>query len=86
MTLGSIQQHVTNPETCIQCSACEMACPQHAIQNIAGRFCVDFELCQGCAACIRECPTGAANAFVEVEIPYTLEEQASWMHIPSDLV
>ena len=72
-------QHVTDPETCISCSACEMACPSRAIQCIAGRFCIDANLCNECGHCIEECPTGAANSYIEVKSYYSPDEQANWL-------
>jgi Fe-S-cluster-containing hydrogenase component 2 len=60
-----------------------MACPQRAIENIAGRFCIDSTRCNECGACIRECPTGAADTYIEVEKPLTLEEQAEMTLLPT---
>ena len=76
-------QHITDPEICIQCSACEMACPNKAIECILGRYCIDYERCQNCKKCIDECPTGAADCFVEVARAYTKEEQATWTAAPT---
>ncbi len=76
------KQHVTDPQTCIQCSACELACPLGAIENILGRFCVDATRCEGCRKCVRDCPTGAADCFIDVETFFSKEQQASWTELP----
>ncbi len=78
-------QHVTNPEFCIQCSACEMACPTKAIKAIAGRYCIDEDACNECGKCIAECPTGAANAYVEVDRYFSQDEQSSWQNLSNAL-
>ena len=75
-------QHVTDPEICIQCSACELACPRKAIAAICGRYCVEPSRCTDCKKCIDECPTGAADCFIEVIKPYTVKEQANWSALP----
>ena len=79
-----VQQHVTDPETCIQCSACELACPLKAIESILGRYCVDAELCKNCGKCIEECPTGACDCFIEVSVAYTKMQQSEWSVLPSE--
>lgn len=78
-------QHVVDPEMCIQCSACEMACPVKAIECIAGRFCVDFDKCKVCAKCIEECPTGAVDCFIETDSVRSASDQAEWTALPSTI-
>lgn len=79
-----MQQHVTDPEMCIQCSACEMACPLKAITAIVGRYCVDANVCNECQKCVEECPTGAADCYIEVKRIYTVDEQAEWQTLPTE--
>jgi len=78
-------QHITDPHTCIQCSACEMSCPVAAIQANAGRYCIDAALCNECGKCIEECPTGAANCYIETSKIFSLDEQALWTTVPTEL-
>jgi benzoyl-CoA 2,3-dioxygenase component A len=77
-------QHVTDPELCIQCSACELACPIKAIKSLYGRYCVDAQICNGCNKCIEECPTGAADCFIEVSELHSQDEQSQWQKLPSE--
>ena len=67
----------------IQCSACEMACPNRAIECILGRFCIDYDLCKNCGKCIQDCPTGACNYFLEVSGPFSREQQSAWLTLPT---
>lgn len=76
------KQHVIDPESCIGCSACEMACPQKAVMSIAGHFCIDYDLCQDCKKCINDCPTGACDTFIDTVEIYSVELQSSWQKIP----
>ncbi len=75
-------QHVTDPQTCIQCSACEMACPLKAIEAIAGRYCIDAKVCRDCQKCIEECPTGSAASYIEASVFFSVDEQSSWIELP----
>lgn len=77
-----MQQHVTDPKTCIQCSACELACPMQAIECILGRYCIDFDKCNNCRLCIEDCPTAACDVFIEVPAAYSKEEQSRWQELP----
>jgi benzoyl-CoA 2,3-dioxygenase component A len=80
--MTTLRQHVTDPQLCIQCSACEMACPVKAIESILGRYCIDHNRCNDCKKCIAECPTGATDCFIDVEKFYTVSEQAEWKELP----
>lgn len=75
-------QHVTDPELCIGCSACELACPVKAIEAIMGRYCVEATTCNDCGKCIDDCPTGAVDCYIEVERTYTKDEQSEWTLLP----
>lgn len=79
-----MQQHVIDPQNCIGCSACEMACPYKAISSVAGRFCIDFEICKNCGKCITDCPTGACQTHIETAEIYSIEAQSLWTCLPSD--
>lgn len=78
-----MKQHVTDPELCIQCSACEMACPTRAIECIVGRYCIDNDLCEDCRKCINDCPTGAVDCFIDVKEIASQDQQAQWTVLPS---
>lgn len=79
-----MRQHFTDPEMCIQCSACEMACPVKAIECILGRYCIDYSLCEDCGKCIKDCPTGAVDCYIEVKEIYSQDEQSTWTVLPSE--
>jgi benzoyl-CoA 2,3-dioxygenase component A len=79
-----MRQHITDPESCVQCSACEMCCPVGAIQANAGRYCIDASLCNDCKKCIEECPTGAADCYIETSTFFSPEEQAFWTAVPAE--
>jgi benzoyl-CoA 2,3-dioxygenase component A len=81
--MTTMRQHVTDPELCIQCSACEMACPVKAIESILGRYCIDYACCADCKKCIADCPTGAADCFIDVDQVYSVSEQAAWAELPT---
>jgi ferredoxin len=76
-------QHVTDPELCIRCSACELACPLKAIQCICGRYCIDPNICNECKKCVEECPTGAADCYIEIAMLHSVDEQAQWETLPA---
>ncbi len=79
-----MKQHVVDPESCIQCSACEMACPNKAITAICGRYCIDFSQCLNCLKCVDDCPTGACDTYIDTDINriYKVEDQANWVKLP----
>lgn len=50
---------VVNAETCIQCGACEQACPMDAVRD--GFLATDTSRCQLCMACADACPVDAIS-------------------------
>lgn len=59
-----------NQEICTGCGACVDACPQFAIQLIAGKARVDDDLCINCESCIQDCPV---DAIVPSDMPVVIE-------------
>lgn len=78
-----IKQHLIDPEICIRCHTCEEACPVDAITHDDNNVVVDAAKCDFCMACISPCPTGSIDNWRVVAEPYPLEEQLSWMELPS---
>lgn len=48
------------------------------VENISGRYCIDFELGTNCGACIEGCPTVVADSFVHSKGSLSQFEQAQW--------
>ena len=48
-----------NPDVCINCGACESACPVGAISEQDGKRHIDDTKCVECGACAGTCPVGA---------------------------
>ncbi len=62
---------VVNPEECVGCGECILACPYSAIsRNADGKSEVNPALCHGCGTCVATCPSGAITAlhFTDQEI------------------
>ncbi|MCI5820736.1 MAG: 4Fe-4S binding protein [Elusimicrobia bacterium] len=48
-----------NPDVCINCGACESACPVGAISEQDGKRHIDDTKCVECGACAGTCPVSA---------------------------
>jgi ferredoxin len=53
--------HVINEE-CINCGACEPACPVDAIHEVSDARAIDAAACTDCGACVDTCPVDAIDA------------------------
>lgn len=76
------KQHLIDPEICIRCYTCEMACPIEAIEHDDNNVVVDGEKCNQCMDCVPVCPTGSIDNWRVVETPYSVAEQLEWMELP----
>ena len=45
--------------TCISCGLCVEACPQDAMNLIAGKAVIDLTKCTACGECVKVCPVNA---------------------------
>tara|TARA_R110002020_G_scaffold370688_2_gene582302 strand:- start:5350 stop:6528 length:1179 start_codon:yes stop_codon:yes gene_type:complete len=77
-----LKQHVIDPEICIRCYTCEMACPVEAIEHDDNNVVVDASKCNFCMDCIPVCPTGSIDNWRVVADPYSLDDQYEWMELP----
>lgn len=57
---------VLDPDRCVGCRACTMACPFSGLQVLADRKVVKCDLCGGDPYCVKYCETGAIQ-YVDVE-------------------
>ena len=48
-----------NPETCVNCGACEPVCPVQAISEQNDKRFIDASKCIDCGACAGTCPVQA---------------------------
>ncbi|MBP5695699.1 MAG: 4Fe-4S binding protein [Treponema sp.] len=46
---------------CINCGACEGACPAGAISEVNDKRSIDADKCAGCGSCVGECPVEAIS-------------------------
>jgi len=77
-----LKQHLIDPEICIRCYTCEMACPVGAIVHDDNNVVVDVDTCDFCMDCIGVCPTGSIDEWRVVTEPYSLDAQYSWDELP----
>jgi len=48
-------------DECINCGACEAACPLGAISEKDGKREIDKDVCASCGACASTCPVSAIS-------------------------
>ncbi len=87
MTLATdsapIKQHLIDPEICIRCNTCEETCPVDAITHNADNYVVDASKCNFCMDCISPCPTGSIDNWRVVVGAYSVDDQYTWMELPT---
>jgi len=76
------KQHLIDPEICIRCHSCEMACTANAIEHDDTNVVVNADLCNYCMDCIPVCPTGSIDEWRVVAEPYSLEAQYGFEELP----
>jgi NAD-dependent dihydropyrimidine dehydrogenase PreA subunit len=52
-----VTTYVIDPDTCIQCGACEADCPDNAIFEGPNGYTIDQAKCTGCGTCLENCPS-----------------------------
>lgn len=79
-------QHLIDPEDCITCRSCILACPRQAIVDDLKVLAVDPALCGHCRACVPDCPTGAIDHWQEVPdgAEWSVWEQQEWHALPPE--
>lgn len=48
-------------DDCVNCGACESACPVGAISEGDGKHVIDADTCISCGSCAATCPVGAIS-------------------------
>jgi NAD-dependent dihydropyrimidine dehydrogenase PreA subunit len=48
-------------DSCINCGACESACPAGAISEKETARVIDAGVCLDCGGCVSECPNGSIS-------------------------
>ncbi|MBL4628750.1 MAG: benzoyl-CoA 2,3-epoxidase subunit BoxA [Roseicyclus sp.] len=76
------KQHLIDPEICIRCHSCEMACTADAIEHDDTNVVVNADLCNYCMDCIPVCPTGSIDEWRVVAEPYSLAAQYGFEELP----
>lgn len=84
-----VRQHLIDPELCVACGSCQMACNAEAIQMDSHGYCfvIDPDKCDNEHQCLEVCSTDAIRSWrmVPAGKSYSLEEQLSWDVLPADL-
>lgn len=85
--MSLLRQHLIDPEVCIRCNTCEEMCPVDAITHDSNNYVVDAKKCNFCMDCISPCPTGSIDNWrmVKEEVPYSIDDQLTWMELPEEL-
>lgn len=87
--ISYVRQHLIDPELCVACGSCEMACEHEAIRmdNYGYCFVVDPKRCDNSHQCLIVCSTDAIRSWrmVPADKPYSLEEQLAWEKLPDEL-
>ncbi|GAA5231563.1 benzoyl-CoA 2,3-epoxidase subunit BoxA [Verticiella sediminum] len=85
--MGTIKQHVIDPEICIRCNTCEATCPIDAVTHDDRNYVVKPDVCNGCMACVPPCPTGAIDNWriVPKALAYPVDAQLTWDELPPEL-
>jgi len=78
----AFKQHLIDPEICIRCYTCEMACSAEAIEHDGVNVVVNASKCNFCMDCIPVCPTGSIDEWRVVTNPYSVDEQFEWEELP----
>jgi len=69
----SIWRPRVNHDTCIDCKACERACPTHSMEGNRARRRL-YQDCFACGACVRTCPVSAVKWAIRPPLPTTAKD------------
>lgn len=83
------KQHLIDPELCLACGSCQIACKSGAIEVDSNGYCyvIDPEKCDNSHECLSVCSSDAIRSWrmVPADKPYSLAEQETWDALPPDL-
>ncbi len=84
-----VRQHLIDPELCLGCGSCQVACPEEAIQtnDMMFPFVVDPLKCNNGHACLDVCSSDAIKTWHMVPAAnlYSVDEQLAWESLPAQL-